>query len=132
MSVIDTLITTHQNGESYGAEDLNRIGQALSYVASRLTAAGYPVAVVAKQDFAISDIPVGELVTLLNDVAAIRAILTVLPSTPTVPPDMDKLTAAEANDIEKILQEVDRMVSNMIAAYRHSGTFCAGQGGLIT
>lgn len=130
MSIIDTLITNRAGGY-YNATDLNRVGQAISYIAARLTAAGYSVPVLPKTDWAVGDIPsAAQMTAYLADVAAIRAALAVRSTTPPTPLDMDDLTVEEANDIERILADVDGLVSNMIAAYRHSGTFYAGQGGL--
>ncbi len=131
MSIIDTLIIDRTDG-AYNATDLNRVGEAVAYVAARLTAAGYSVPVLPKTDWTITDIPtITQMTRYISDVAIIRAALAVKPTTPPVPPDMDDLTAEEANDIERILQDVDELITKMVAAYRHAGTFCAGQGGLI-
>jgi len=131
MSIIGTLITTHQDEESYGSNDLNRVGEALSYVAGRLMAAGYSVSVSPKTDWTITDIPSPEQMSAyLIDVGVIRGALTVMTTTPDVPSDMDDLTADDANDIERVLQAVDWLISGMIAAYRHAGNYYAGQGGL--
>ena len=49
MSVLDTLVTDRTEGARYGAEDLNRVGQAARYVAALMTARGYPVVVTAAE-----------------------------------------------------------------------------------
>lgn len=130
LSIIDSLIT-NRTGGYYNASDLNRVAEAVEYVNNRLTAAGFNLTITAKQDWAASDIPtVAQMTAYLADIAAIRAAIAVYASTPTVPSDMNDLTVEEANDIERILADVDGLITNMIAAYRHSGTFFAGQGGL--
>lgn len=130
MSIIDTLITNRAGGY-YNATDLNRVGAAIAYIAARLTAAGYSVPVSPKTDWMMSDKPtVPQMTAYLADIAAIRAALATRPTTPPTPPYMDDLTVEEANDIERILAEVDGLVSNMVAGYRHAGTFYSGQGGL--
>ena len=43
MSIIDTLITNRTRGDYYNITDLNRVGQAMRYVAARLRACGFDV-----------------------------------------------------------------------------------------
>lgn len=131
MSIIDTLITDRTGGY-YNATDLNRVGAAVAYVRDRLSAAGYSVSVKPKTDWQAGDAPTTtQMAQYAADVAAIRAVLAVYTSTPATPPDMDGLTAAEANNIEQILTDVDGLITKMMAAYTHSGMMHAGQGGLI-
>lgn len=128
-TIIDTLVT-NRGGGYYNLEDLNRVGTAVAYVRDRLTAAGYGVSAKPKTDWQPGDVPtVTQMAQYTADVAAIRAALAVYPSTPTAPPNMDGLTADEANDIEQILTDVDDLITKMMAAYRHSGMMYAGQGG---
>ena len=61
------------------------------------------------------------------NVAALRAVLTMPPSTPSAPADMDGLTHQEANDIEQILLDVDALISNMEQAWHYSGDLYAGE-----
>lgn len=130
MSVIDTLIT-NRTGGSYNATDLNRVGAAIFYLQGRLYGVGISVTVTAKQDWTSNDVPgVSQMTTYLADVATIRGALAVPSGTPATPADMNCLTVAEANDIEAILQAIERLVFNIMAAFRHSGTFHSGQGGL--
>jgi len=115
----------------YWHTDLNRVGTAVAYVRDRLTAAGISVSVKPKTDWQTGDVPtVTQMIQYTADVAAIRAALAVYASTPAAPPDMDGLTAAEANSIEQILADVDDLITKMMAAYRHSGMMYAGQGGI--
>lgn len=113
---------------SYNATDLNRVGGAVQYVATRLKGVGYPVVVHPKQDWQTTDIPTSaQLYTYLQNVATIRAALAVLPSTPPVPDDMQQLTWQEANNIEQILLDVDMLVSNMIQAWFYAGDLYSGE-----
>jgi len=130
-TIIDTLVTTHEAAVDYTADDLNRVGTAVAYVRDRLTAVGISVSVAPKTDWQTGNRPrAAQLVRYAADIAAIRAALAVYASTPPAPPDMDGLTAAEANDIEQILADVDDLITKLMLAYRHSGMMCAGQGGL--
>lgn len=113
---------------AYNASDLNRVGAAVAYVAGRLTGYGYVVSVSPRQDWQVTDIPTQESMTAyLADVAALRAALTVAADTPEVPEDMERLTWKEANDIEKILVDVDELLTRMAAAWFYSGELYAGE-----
>ena len=113
---------------AYNYTDLNRVGNAVSYVAGRLTEAGYLVPVSPKIDWTESDIPKeSDMQTYLADVETIRNTLTVLPDTPEVPEDMAGLTYEEANDIERILLAVDALITNMINAYFYSNEINCGE-----
>lgn len=113
---------------AYNASDLNRVGQAISYIADLLTGYGYSVQVSPKTDWTMSDIPTREqLEQYLANVAALRQALPVLPTTPEAPPDMEGLTWAEANDIEKILVDINHLITNMTAAWFYSGDLYAGE-----
>ena len=158
MSIIDTLITNRTQGDvdtlrgfldtpfvgwsaemiaefnaaamkgAYNYTDLNRVGNAVTYVAGRLEDAGYYVPVSPKIDWIESDIPTeSSMVRYLDDVETIRNTLTVLPDTPEVPEDMAGLTYEEANDIERILLAVDALITNMINAYFYSNEINCGE-----
>ena len=102
--------------------DMNRVGVAVSYIASVLRGYGYAIKVNPKTDWLESDIPTPEqLQVYLANVSAIRNTLAVLPSTPAVPDDMDDLTVEEANAIEKILANVETVIKSMEQIFLHSG-----------
>lgn len=113
---------------AYNATDLNRVGAAVSYIASRFVEYGYSVTVTAKQDWTVNDIPTeGDLAYYLSDIAAIRDVISVIPTTPAVPTDLDRLTYTEANDIEQILVIVDTLITNMTLAWFYSGEVFSGE-----
>ena len=113
---------------AYNASDLNRVGNAILYIAGRLEDAGYAVPVNPKIDWLESDIPTESgMARYLADVEAIRSALTVPASVPGTPADMDGLTYEEANDIERILLAVDALITNMIDAYFYSNEIICGE-----
>ena len=113
---------------TYNAADLNRVGNAVNYVAGRLEGAGYSVPVNPKIDWLESDIPTySDMEIYLNNVEIIRGTLTVPTTTPEVPEDMEGLTYEEANDIERILLAVDALITNMINAYFYSNEIVCGE-----
>lgn len=113
---------------AYNASDLNRVGAAVAYVAGRLNGYGYTVTVNPKQDWTGSDIPTaGQMATYIQDVATLRGAISVMASTPPTPDSASGLTWREANDIEKILVDVDELLTRMAAAWFYSGDLYAGE-----
>lgn len=113
---------------AYNAFDLNRVGLAVDYLTSRLRSYGISVATAPKTDWAMDDAPtISQMRKYLADVEALRSAIAVLPTTPVVPPDMDGLTYAEANDIEQILTDIDRLITNMTFAWFYSGDIYSGE-----
>lgn len=125
---ISTLITDRGAGTYYNASDLNRVGAAVQYVAERFAAQGYMVTVSPKTDWLASDIPIAsELETYRQNIAALRALLAVMPTTPEAPDSMSALTYTEANDIERILLDLDTLLTNAALAWYQSGELFAGE-----
>lgn len=161
MSVIDTLITDRTQADvdrvyqlaklgiegmttaelaeyvaglkgAYNASDLNRVQAAMEYVAERFKDSGYAAALQPMPVWTIADIPPQEqMETYLSNLALLRGMLAVVPTTPAVPEDMEGFTWQEANDIERILEDIDYLLTNAAAAFRHCGAAVCGGGGLL-
>lgn len=118
-----------QSRGSYNATDLNRVGEALIYLAERLTELDYPVTVNPKTNWIKTAVPTpAQLTTYLSLVQKIRDVLPVLPDTPQVPTDISNdMTLEESNAIEQILVDIDTLINNMIAAYIYCGQITCGQ-----
>ena len=113
---------------AYDASDLNRVGLVVDYLTSRLRSYGISVVTDPKTDWATDDAPtISQMRKYLADVDALRSAIAVLPTTPEVPTDMDGLTYTEANDIEKILIDIDRLITNMTFAWFYSGDIYSGE-----
>ena len=113
---------------AYNASDLNRVGLAVDYLTSRLRSCGISVATAPKTDWSVNDAPtISQMRKYLADVEALRSAIAVLTTTPDVPTDMDGLTYTEANDIEKILIDIDRLITNMTFAWFYSGDIYSGE-----
>lgn len=107
---------------AYNATDLNRVGNAINYVAGLLNGAGYSVSASPKTDWEKTDEPTPEqLEDYLAQVQTLRSVLTLWPSTPAVPPDMEDLTTDEANAIEQILVDLDAVITSMQQVYLRAG-----------
>lgn len=112
----------------YNASDLNRVEAAVQYVAERFAAQGYTVAVSPKTDWLASDIPTAsELETYRQNIATLRGLIAVMKSTPETPETMRFLDYIKANDIERILLDLDTLLTNAALAWYQSGEIYAGE-----
>lgn len=112
----------------YFASDLNRVGAAVTYLAERFRELGYAVTVSVKQDWTLSDAPTDEdMEQHRRNVAALRAVVAVMDTTPETPADMRRLTYQEANDLEQILVDVDHLITCLRQSWYYSGEVYAGE-----
>lgn len=107
MSVLDTLVTNRTSGAKYGFADMNRVADAIEYLANWLQALGVEVA-VAPQRFTREDFPtVSVLDYFIGQITALRTAaqnhMGYAPATPKVGSAQPYMTVADANNIEQIL-----------------------------
>jgi hypothetical protein len=113
---------------AYNCTDLNRVQSAVRYLQDRFAGVGYSVDLSSAKTWTLQDVPTRtEMAEYLADVRAIRGVLTLLNTTPTVPDTMVGLTYIKANNIEQILLDVDHLLSNMIASFVYSGEIFGGE-----
>lgn len=113
---------------AYNATDLNRVGAAMEYIAGKLFDAGYGENLQVKQDWKMSDVPSEtNLRYYLDALNSLRAWFVVKKTTPDTPPDIDRLTYIEANNIEQILMDLDFLITQMIQSYIYSGDVYVGE-----
>ena len=115
---------------SYGAADLNRVGEALNYLRDCLSAASYLGGneFDARADWALGEIPSSAYLSYyLRAVAVIREALAQWKSTPRTPADVGSLDYQDANDIEQILVDIDQLITNMLAARHFCGELYGGE-----
>lgn len=108
---------------AYNASDLNRVQEAMEYLAGIFSSYGYTVALQAMPTtWSDSDIPTeAQMTAYLSNLAALRGVLAVLPTTPATPESMELLTYATANDIERILVDIDLLLNTMGGAFLRAG-----------
>ncbi len=113
---------------AYNHTDLNRVEDAVAYLAGRLNELGYHVAPLVTQTWNTTSIPKpADMTRYLNNVREIREAFVTLRTTPDVPATMRKLTYVEANEIEQILHDVEMLVNNMVSAFTYSGDIYGGE-----
>lgn len=112
----------------YNAEDLNRVDAAVAYIRDRLNENGYDIKSDPYASWEESDIPTKpQMQEYLDNVEKIRASIVLPTGTPVTPETMERLNYIRANDIEKILETVDRMLTNSIESMWFSGELYAGE-----
>lgn len=112
----------------YNATDLNRVCDAVAYIAERFTDYGYAVAVSPKADWSESDTPTAsQMETYRLNIANLRAVIAIMASTPETPETMRALNYVKANNIERILLDLDTLITNMEQAWFFSGDLYAGE-----
>lgn len=136
MSIIGTLITDRTQADvdarnskgTYNASDLNRVAAAMNYVAGRLESAGYDPHISQKTDWKDDDwVDPAAQAVYLGYLDELWSQFAMMQTTPPVPNDMEKLTYQEANDIEKILEDIDRLLTNASQAWFYSGDIYASE-----
>ena len=112
----------------YNALDLIRVGEAMAYLEERFAAVGISVSVSPKLDWQLSDIPThAQALRYLNDVGVLRGKLTEFRETVSPPDSLTALTWGQANDIETILLDAEKLIQTIILSYRHySGRTISG------
>lgn len=137
MSIIDTLVTDRTQADvdarnekgTYNAADLNRVGEAMAYLAGKYRAFGYRLSVSSPTDWTQDDIPTrSDLETYLDDLRTLRSAVAMLPDTPAPPEQMDGLTYGGANDIERLLQDIDALLESMGRSFLRAGMPWAAAG----
>lgn len=131
MSIIDSLIT-NRTGGFYNHTDLNRVEQAFEYLQNKMNSEyGFALNLTIKTNWTMADLAQTGAYTAMEayrqNIATIRNAITVTADTPQTPVGMNKLTAKQANDIEKILQAVEVLLNNISAAWFYSGELYSGE-----
>jgi hypothetical protein len=120
---------TDRMGGFYTHTDLNRVGGNIQHLADLLNGYGYLVSVSPKTDWAIDDVPrAADMALYLADLNALKSAFY---GTTELPGAMDNLNYEDANNIEKLLLEIERNITWMATGFRKCGTFRSGQGVIL-
>lgn len=106
---------------AYNYTDLNRVEEAVAYVAERLGAYGYISYQPFVRQWSSEDIPNStDLARYFGNVAMLRRAVSVWASTPAAPSGVDGFGANEANALEQILLDVDLVLTRISQAWFYS------------
>lgn len=115
---------------AYNVSDLNRVSTVLNHLRDRLTEAGYLMGIEFNLYTAWlpSDIPTTEQFTkYIKAVETIRAALAVYRTTPPAPNSKNSLDIEGANNIEKILIDVNELIDKMLSVRNFCGEIFSGE-----
>lgn len=103
----------------YNYTDLNRIEQWCKYISDLLIKYGYKIHLDIKTDWTNFDFPYkSEMERIRNNVKKLKQAYT---SFTNVPSNLDNMTWQKANDIERILHEIDYILKWMENNFIYSG-----------
>ena len=125
------MVTDRADGNTYyNYSDLNRVEAKTAEVAELLTAQGYVTTIDVKTDWKMTDFPTQtEMQRYLGNVKKCVNNFCKMPGV-TLPGTMDRLDYIGANNIEKTLIGIEKLLEYMLAVMRYSGTFYSGNEGL--
>jgi hypothetical protein len=110
---------------AYNAKDLNRVGHNVEHLAGLLYGHGYNVTVSPKTNWTVEDVPTqSQMATYLSNV---QALSDGFYGTTPLPDTMDDLTVEGANNIERLLCEIERNITNMTEAWYYCGELYCGE-----
>ena len=113
---------------AYNYTDLNRVEEAVQYVADKLRDRGYRVEIEAIKTWTMNSLPtMADMNRYLANVKVIRNAFATLITTPQVPASIVGLTYKEANDIEQIIYDVNKLLENMMSVWFFSGDLYSGE-----
>lgn len=108
----------------YSYIDFNRVESAVDNIYKRLNDIGFDISITTKTNWKLGDNPTSELSRYLSNITELRSKLTLYATTPQAPDDFNPYT--KANDIEKILQDIDIVIEVIHNSWYYSGeTFSA-------
>lgn len=109
----------------YTYTDLNRVESWCEYIANILNSYNYFVHIDVKTDWKESDYHYSE------DLERIRQNVYTLKnayySFTQIPENLEYMTYEKANDIEKILYEINTLIENMISQFYYAGELYSGE-----
>lgn len=113
----------------YTHNDLNRVEKAVESISRRLLELEYiTLPLVVKTDWTYTDdVWKEDIERYLNNIKLLRDTGLVYPSTPALPSIKNKMTYSIANDIEKILMDIDDLSTRIINTRLYVGEIMSGE-----
>lgn len=109
----------------YNVSDLNRVEEWCEYLANLLTSYSYKVDVQVKKNWQRSDFPTSsEMERIRQNINRLKKVYF---SFTQIPENLEYMTIEKANDIEKILFEIDTLLNNMISQFNYCGEINSGE-----
>lgn len=109
----------------YNVSDLNRVEEWCEYLTNLLTSYSYKVDIQVKKNWQRSDFPTSsEMERIRQNINRLKEAYF---SFTQIPENLEYMTIEKANDIEKILFEIDTLLNNMISQFNYCGEIYSGE-----
>lgn len=116
---------------AYTYRDMNRVEDAVHYVATRLKEYGYLHTLLPVRQWTVADKPnLEDFERYFGNIATIRGAISVWVTTPEVPNSAVGFDVNKANALEQILVDVDQLLNYMKDAWFFSGDLYLGEVGI--
>ena len=117
------------NKSYYNASDLNRVETATEYIEKLLQVYSYfKGQLVCRKNWVAVDFPTEvEMNRYLGNIQRLIDSFHLKKDSPTLPKSMNNLDIYTANDIEKILFDLNELIENMISQFYYSGEIYSGE-----
>ena len=113
---------------AYTYRDMNRVEDAVQYVAQRMRTFSYLASLPALRVWTVADKPSeADLNQYFNKVATLRNAITVMSSTPDAPNSAVGFDVTKANALEQILVDIEHILTRISLAWFYSGDLYAGE-----
>ena len=112
----------------HNISDLNRIEEWCAYLAILLSSYNYKVDIKVKTNWQLTDIrKASEMERIRKNIALLKSTYCNIPQNLSVPSTLTPITINNANDIERILEDINTTITNMENHFVHCGVAKAGQ-----
>ena len=113
----------------YSYTDMNRVESAVAALSARFVEEGYlDTPLTTKTDWHQFGVPTRtDMVRYLGNIATLRNLVTVYPTTPAAPTVDQQFNFERANDIEKILLDVDQILTAIPQSWFYAGEIMSGE-----
>ena len=113
---------------AYNCTDLNRVESAVVFITNRLLEVGIYVTPLVHSEWHVEDHPTKEdMNRYFDNIALLRAALPLYATTPAAPTTSKRLDYHAANDIEKILSDLDRQITAINQSWYYAGDIFTGE-----
>ena len=113
---------------AYNHTDMNRVESAVAFIANRLLQAGIYVVPIVHPEWHVGDQPTREdMERYYDNIALLRSALPLYTTTPTAPTTSKRLDYLAANDMEKILADIDRQITAIQQSWYYAGDVFTGE-----
>lgn len=116
---------------NYNATDLNRVEEWCQYISDLLNEYGYYVSIVTKTDWTVGlgkPNMTSEINRIKTNIQSLIDAYVVMQSTPEVPSTTRlAINYQEANNIERILVDLEFLINNMAESFIYCGTVYCGE-----